>query len=75
MMGMFAFYKLLVEYITEHSTRSVRPHPPIIRALQYAKERLMAAGIKIVDWKPYKHDHGWDIVVRIISRSQYTVPS
>lgn len=35
----------------------------------------MTAGIKIVDWEPYKHDHGWDIVVRIISRSQCTVPS
>ncbi|BCR87097.1 uncharacterized protein ACHE_31084A [Aspergillus chevalieri] len=41
---------------------TVRPHPPIIRALKYAKEKLMAAGVKIVDWEPYKHDHGWEIV-------------
>ncbi|KAJ5810410.1 uncharacterized protein N7503_002628 [Penicillium pulvis] len=40
----------------------VRPHPPIVRALKLAKERLLAAGIKVVDWEPYKHDHGWKII-------------
>lgn len=52
-----------VKESTDHC-RCVRPHPPIIRALKYAKEKLMAAGIKVVDWEPYKHDHGWEIVVR-----------
>ncbi|KAF9892336.1 hypothetical protein FE257_002113 [Aspergillus nanangensis] len=27
-----------------------------------AKAKLQAAGIKVVDWEPYRHDHGWDIV-------------
>lgn len=41
----------------------VRPHPPVIRGLEYAKEKLVAAGIKVVDWEPYKHDEGWEIIV------------
>lgn len=41
----------------------VHPHPPITRGLQYAKEKLQAAGIKVVDWEPLDHAHGWDIVV------------
>ncbi|KAL4877316.1 amidase signature domain-containing protein [Aspergillus karnatakaensis] len=40
----------------------VRPHPPVMRALKYAREKLQAAGVQLVDWKPYKHDHGWDII-------------
>lgn len=44
----------------------VVPHPPIIRGLQHVKEKLVAAGIKVVDWEPYKHDEGWEIVVRYL---------
>ncbi|KAL4892356.1 fatty-acid amide hydrolase [Aspergillus ambiguus] len=40
----------------------VKPHPPVTRALQHAQSRLRAAGINVVDWTPYKHAHGWDIV-------------
>ncbi|KAF7718109.1 Uncharacterized protein PECH_002446 [Penicillium ucsense] len=40
----------------------VRPHPPITRALRMAKEKLVRAGIKIVDWKPYDHERGWKII-------------
>ncbi|KAJ5890792.1 amidase [Penicillium subrubescens] len=40
----------------------VRPHPPITRALRMAKEKLQAAGIKVVDWEPYKHQRGWEII-------------
>ncbi|KAL2832439.1 amidase signature domain-containing protein [Aspergillus cavernicola] len=40
----------------------VRPHPPVIRALKHAQEGLIAAGIKVVNWEPYKHDHGWEII-------------
>jgi hypothetical protein len=28
-----------------------------------AKEKLQAAGIKVVDWEPYKHQCGWEIIV------------
>jgi Asp-tRNA(Asn)/Glu-tRNA(Gln) amidotransferase A subunit family amidase len=41
----------------------VRPHPPITRALRHAKEKLVAAGVKVVDWEPYKHQHGWEVIV------------
>ena len=40
----------------------VAPLPPIVRGLQYAKEKLVAAGIKVVDWEPYNHADGWSIV-------------
>ncbi|KAJ5090528.1 hypothetical protein N7532_009212 [Penicillium argentinense] len=40
----------------------VRPHPPVTRALRVAKEKLLAAGIKVVDWEPYKHSYGWDVI-------------
>ncbi|KAL2866870.1 ESCRT-II subunit protein VPS36 [Aspergillus lucknowensis] len=40
----------------------VRPHPPVSRALKHAREKLLAAGIKLVNWEPYKHDHGWEII-------------
>ncbi|KAJ5675727.1 hypothetical protein N7462_008624 [Penicillium macrosclerotiorum] len=41
---------------------TVRPHPPITRALQLVKEKLTAAGINVVDWEPYKHQRGWEII-------------
>ncbi|OGE47725.1 hypothetical protein PENARI_c038G07466, partial [Penicillium arizonense] len=40
----------------------VHPHPPITRGLRYAKEKMQATGIKIVDWEPMDHALGWDIV-------------
>ncbi|KAL4738886.1 amidase signature domain-containing protein [Aspergillus similis] len=40
----------------------VRPHPPVIRALKHAQERLRAVGVNVVDWEPYNHDHGWNII-------------
>ncbi|OQE39199.1 hypothetical protein PENCOP_c007G07661 [Penicillium coprophilum] len=40
----------------------VRPHPPITRALIHAKEKLLAAGVRVVDWEPYKHQHGWEVI-------------
>jgi hypothetical protein len=27
------------------------------------REKLVAAGIKVIDWEPYKHEEGWDIIV------------
>ena len=39
------------------------PHPPIIRALKHAVAKLQTAGIKVIDWVPYKHDHGLRILV------------
>ncbi|KAF5384166.1 hypothetical protein D9615_003363 [Tricholomella constricta] len=33
----------------------VVPHPPIIRGLEIAKKALLAAGHKVIDWKPLNH--------------------
>ncbi|KAL4983255.1 amidase signature domain-containing protein [Aspergillus falconensis] len=40
----------------------VRPHPPVTRALKHAQKRLRAVGVNVVDWEPYNHDHGWNII-------------
>lgn len=52
------------EINNKYNNSVVHPHPPITRALQHAKSKLQAAGIKVIDWEPYKHAHGWDIIVR-----------
>lgn len=38
-----------------------RPHPPVLRALRAAVERIRAAGVKVVDWEPHDHQRGLDI--------------
>lgn len=40
----------------------VKPHPPVLRALRTAVDRLRAAGVNVVDWEPYEHQRGWDII-------------
>lgn len=58
---------LTFKLMLRHACRVVHPHPPITRGLQVAKEKLQAAGIEVIDWEPFKHDHGWNIVVSISS--------
>lgn len=42
----------------------VKPHPPITRALKDVVERLAKVpGIEVTDWKPYKHDLAWELIV------------
>ncbi|KAF5643646.1 general amidase [Fusarium sp. NRRL 25303] len=43
----------------------VRPHPPVIRALRYAVEKLRTAGITVLDFEPYNHQEGMDTVSRL----------
>lgn len=43
----------------------VRPHPPVLRALRTAVEKLKAAGVRVVDWEPYDHQRGLDILASI----------
>ena len=43
----------------------VKPHPPIARAMEDVVGRLKSsANIELVDWKPWKHDLAWEIIVR-----------
>jgi amidase len=45
----------------------IKPHPPITMALHKVAERLHANEIfEVVDWKPYKHDLAWEIIVSAI---------
>lgn len=42
----------------------VKPHPPIGRALEKITQALSKVeNIEIVEWKPYKHDMAWEIIV------------
>ncbi|PWN88069.1 amidase signature enzyme [Acaromyces ingoldii] len=43
----------------------VHPHPPITRALREVREKLIAAGHKVVDWVPLDHARAYDIIDRI----------
>lgn len=43
----------------------VKPHPPVTRALREVVAKLkLSAKVELVDWKPYKHDLAWEIIVR-----------
>lgn len=40
----------------------IRPHPPMLRALGTAVDKLKAAGVKVVEWEPYDHQRGLDLL-------------
>ncbi|KAF9871119.1 fatty-acid amide hydrolase [Colletotrichum karsti] len=44
---------------------NVRPHPPVTRALQHAVTKLKASGIKVVDFEPYNHKEGAEIITTL----------
>ncbi|KAM5377870.1 hypothetical protein ACJZ2D_004774 [Fusarium nematophilum] len=43
----------------------VRPHPPVTRALKTAVTKLRDAGVKVVDFEPYNHQEGLDVVTAL----------
>ncbi|KAB8337251.1 hypothetical protein FH972_021553 [Carpinus fangiana] len=46
----------------------VKPHLPILRALQETVAKLQTAGnsqFEFVDWTPYKHDEAWEIIASL----------
>ncbi|KAI8670258.1 Amidase [Fusarium keratoplasticum] len=43
----------------------VRPHPPVTRALHHAVTKLREAGVEVVDFEPYKHQEGFDIITSL----------
>lgn len=46
----------------------VKPHPPVTRALKQVVDKLKTnENIEVVEWKPYKHDLAWEIIVRVMS--------
>ncbi|KAJ6437915.1 NAP family protein [Purpureocillium lavendulum] len=43
----------------------VRPHPPVTRALQTAVTKLRETGVKVVNFEPYNHQEGFDIITAL----------
>lgn len=44
----------------------VKPHPPVLRALKEVVTKLSKVrDVEIVDWKPYKHDFAWELIVSL----------
>jgi amidase len=42
----------------------VKVHPPVTRALKEVVNKLKEKGnVEIVEWKPWKHDLAWEIIV------------
>lgn len=48
-------------------SQTVRPHPPITRALKEVVTRLREIdNIEVVDWEPYKHGFAWELIVSFV---------
>ena len=44
----------------------VNPHSSVTRALSMMKQKLEDVhGVELIDWKPYKHDLAWEIIVSL----------
>ncbi|KAI6012455.1 amidase signature domain-containing protein [Pisolithus orientalis] len=43
----------------------VRPHPPILQALDMYKQALENAGHEVIKWDPLDHQKGWDLIVKL----------
>ncbi|KAI6031476.1 amidase signature domain-containing protein [Pisolithus microcarpus] len=41
----------------------VKPHPPILQALDKYKQALESAGHDVIRWEPLDHQEGWDLIV------------
>ena len=41
----------------------VRPQPPMRKALRYAVGKIKAAGVEVVEYRPFKSVEAWDILV------------
>lgn len=43
----------------------VKPHPPILQALDKYKQALESAGHDVIRWEPLDHQGGWDLIVKL----------
>ncbi|KAI4160407.1 MAG: hypothetical protein LQ342_005731 [Letrouitia transgressa] len=44
----------------------VKPHPPIIRALNQVADKLKGISeVEVVSWTPYRHDEAWEIIASL----------
>ncbi|KAG6863531.1 hypothetical protein C0993_011189 [Termitomyces sp. T159_Od127] len=47
--------------------RSIVPHPPVMRGLEMARNALIKAGHKVIDWKPLDHKTMMEVGLSIFS--------
>ena len=58
----FAGKKLKIAVLWDDGV--VKPHPPVTRALKKVVDKLKEnENVEIVEWKPYKHDLAWELIV------------
>jgi Asp-tRNA(Asn)/Glu-tRNA(Gln) amidotransferase A subunit family amidase len=51
----------------------VKPHPPVTRALKQIIDKLKSSNnVEVVEWKPFKHDLAWEIIVGPVFLPQNT---
>ena len=44
----------------------VRPHPPVLRAIDETVAKLRESNdVEVVEWTPYKHDLAWEIIASL----------
>ncbi|CEL10468.1 Putative Acetamidase-B [Aspergillus calidoustus] len=53
---------------------NVLPHPPVLRGIGIAVAALNRNGHKVVPWKPYKHNHGCELMNRVWAADASTDP-
>ncbi|KAK9426943.1 amidase signature domain-containing protein [Lipomyces doorenjongii] len=51
-------------FAIESNDGLVTPHPPVLRAIEIVAEALKNAGHEVFEFKPYKPDEGWNLVLR-----------
>ena len=44
----------------------VKVHPPVIQAMKTVVDKLkQSPNVEVVEWKPWKHDEAWEIIVSV----------
>ncbi|KAK9489414.1 amidase signature domain-containing protein [Lipomyces doorenjongii] len=51
-------------FAIESNDGLVTPHPPVLRAIKIVTEALKDAGHEVFEFKPYKPEEGWNVVMR-----------
>ncbi|TRM68714.1 general amidase [Schizophyllum amplum] len=49
----------------------VKPHPPVVRGLEKVRHALLAAGHKVIEWKPHRHQEMVTIVRKIYGAGSF----
>ena|ERR1700737_5016701 len=44
---------------------TIMPHPPILRGMEMVVDALKTAGHEVVEWEPYDHARGVDLIFQV----------